>query len=384
MSENKLCVHFGSCGGCETQNIPYGQQLADKEALIRRIVAPFAPKQFLPIKSSPDAFYYRNKVEFAFGLNEGRVAIGLRQKNRFDQIVDLTECLIHSPDAPQLLEAVKRWAEAEKLAPYNLHSHQGFLRYLAIREGKHTGQRLIHLVTGSGDLPRESFVRALDESGSRVDTVVWSTNHEMSDVARGASSVVLKGSGVIEETLDGLPFRISATAFFQTNTRGAEVLYKTIREFVNQTETLIDFYCGSGTIGLFCAKNAKRILGVEVHGPAVTDARANAQRQGVEHAEFFAMDAGTFAQRTDLMEVWAKPGAVAVMDPPRPGLQRQVRQLLMAQPVERWVYVSCNPKAMAMDLPILVDRYAIEAVQPVDMFPHTPHVETVLLLKRKS
>lgn len=391
----RLCRHFGTCGGCAAQDRPYAEQLAAKEAWVRRVLEPFTPRDFRPILPSPDVFYYRNKMEFAFGPAKRAGALGghgpedlvlgLREKGRFDRVVDLRDCLLMSPETPRLLEAVRAWARREGLAAYDLKSHRGFLRYLALREGKNTGQRLVHLVTAAGNLPKESFLRVLDESGVPVDSVVWSVNQALSDVARGDSTEVLRGNGTLTETLGGRPFRISPMAFFQTNSRGAEVLYGIITELLGPSpETLFDFYCGSGTIGLFCASRTKRLVGVESHAPSVEDARFNAAVQGAAHAEFHAMDAAEFVRTPGLLDLWSRPGSAAVMDPPRPGLQPAVRHLLIERPVERWVYVSCNPEALARDLPALRDVYDIPAVQPVDMFPHTPHVETVLLLERRT
>jgi len=418
-----VCAHFGLCGGCAAQDKPYAAQLAAKEALVRSVVAPFHPSEFFPIKPSPDVFYYRNKMEFAFAIagpssrwdaagpessasgpgKNGSLVLGLREKGQFNRVVNLTDCRLQSPDTPRLLETVRRWAAAEGLRPYDLKRHDGFLRYLVVREGKNTGQRLLHLVTTGGELPAASLLAALDEAGLRSDTVVWSVHQGVADVARGETSRVLKGAGFIQDTLGGLSFQISPTTFFQTNTRGAEVLYQVIKDMLSglflpgpreggpqdrkggsEIETLFDFYCGAGSIGLFCAEVAKKIIGVEVHAPSVEDAKANAARFGIAHAEFHALDAAGFIARPNLLDQWKRPGSVAVMDPPRPGLQPPVRRLLLQHPVDRWIYVSCNPKALAVDLPLLADVYSIEAVQPVDMFPHTPHVETVVRLVKKQ
>lgn len=324
-------------------------------------------------------------MEFAFGpAPEGGVALGLRQKNKFDGLVDLKECRLISPDAGVLLQAVRQWAATEKIAPYNLRNHSGFLRYLVVREGKNTGQRMVNVVTAAGGLPKESLVQALEKSGVSISTVLWTVQDGLSDVTYGGESTVLKGSGFIDEKLGSLTFRISPNGFFQTNSRGAEGLYRVIKDFVGpRVEALVDFYCGAGTIGLFCADGAGRVLGVEKHAPSVEDARWNASRQEATHAEFHAADAAAFAANPACLSVWNEPGTVAIMDPPRPGLPPPVKRLLREHPVERWIYVSCNPKALAVDLPLLAEMYQVDTVQPVDMFPHTPHVETVLLLARK-
>lgn len=389
-----LCPHFGVCGGCASQDVPYERQLALKDALVRETVAPFAPGEVRPILPSPDLWHYRNKMEFAFGgLKDGPVLLGLRQKGRFDRVESLSECRISSPDAGKLLGAVRAWAEVEKLPTYHLKSHRGFLRYLAVREGKNTGERLIHLVTAStaamGENPdearlRDSFMAALDASGVRADSVVWSVNPDLSDLAYGVTKGVWRGAETITETLEGKPYVITATGFFQTNTRGAEKLYGVVRDFVGKAGTLVDLYCGAGSIGLFCADRADRLLGVELHGPSVENARENARRQGVTHAEFIQSDAATVLLEPRFREAWLSPDAVAVLDPPRPGLAPALRQFLLQNPPARWVYVSCNPKALAVDLSDLVKGFSVDAVQAVDMFPHTPHVETAVLLRRKT
>jgi 23S rRNA (uracil1939-C5)-methyltransferase len=374
------------CGGCATQDQPYLQQLAFKEEMVRRVLAPYSPAAFLPLIPSPDIYFYRNKMEYAFGgLKDQPPLLGLRQKGKFDRIVDLTECRLQSPDVGPLLAAVRAWAIKEKLPTYHLKSHRGFLRYVVVREGKNTGQRMVCLVTSEGEIPRESFVAALQSSGARVDTVIWSVNAGLSDVAWGDERAVLLGSGSIEDKLGDLTFRISPRTFFQTNTRGAERLYQVIKEGLPASgTTLFDLYCGSGSIGLFCADRVERVIGIELNPQAVADARSNAEAFGSLRAEFHAMDASTFAKSPDFLDRWKSPGAMAVLDPPRPGLQPDVRKLLLDHPIDQWVYVSCNPEALARDLVFLSPTYHIERVQVVDLFPHTPHVETVVVLKKRS
>jgi 23S rRNA (uracil1939-C5)-methyltransferase len=360
--------------------------LAFKEDLVRRVLAPFSPAAFLPILPSPDTVYYRNKMEFAFGgLKDQPPLLGLRQKGKFDRIVDLTECRLQSPEVGPLLAAVRAWAIQEKLPTYHLKSHRGFLRYLVVREGKNTGQRMVCLVTSEGEIPRESFLAALRSSEARVDTVVWSVNAGLSDVAWGEERAVLLGPGFIEDKLGDLTFRISPRTFFQTNTRGAERLYQVIKGGLPTSGgTLFDLYCGSGSIGLYCADRVKHVIGIELNPQAVADARSNAESFGVSQTEFHAMDASTFAQSAEFLERWKSPGARAVLDPPRPGLQPDVRKLLLDHPIEQWIYVSCNPESLAKDLVSLASTYRIDSVQVVDLFPHTPHVETVVFLNKRE
>lgn len=380
-----ICPHFGACGGCATQDTPYDQQLARKETLVRTLLSSLEIGEFWPIVPSPDVFHYRNKMEFAFGgLKDAPPLLGLRQKGRFDRIVDLSECRLLSPEAGALLAAVRGWAVAENLPTYHLKSHKGLLRYVVVREGKNTGERMVALVTAEGEIRGESFLAALDAAGVRVDTAVWMVNAGLSDVAYGETRAVWRGRGWIEERLGEKTFRVSPRSFFQSNTRGAEKLYGRVGEFLGGgVDTLFDVYCGGGAIGLFLAHRAKRVVGIESNPAAVDDARANAAAQGAGHAEFHVLDAAAFARDSAWMSPWTAPDTVAVMDPPRPGLPPDVRALLLEHPVRRWVYVSCNPEALARDLTALSALYAIRTVQPVDMFPHTPHVETVVRLDRK-
>lgn len=382
------CRHFGLCGGCASQDVAYGEQLREKEARVRAVTAPFSPGRFEPIRPSPDVFYFRNKMEFAFWpLGAGRAALGLREKGAFDRVVDVDDCRLLSPETPRLLETVRRWAERERVPAYHLKTRAGFLRYLAVREGKNTGERMVHLVSSAAEPPagwKESFVAALRGAGVRIDTAVWSVNETPADVAYGQRAETLFGSGAITESLAGRVFRVSPTAFFQTNTRGAEILYKIIEDrLAPGGETLFDLYCGSGTIGLFCASRFRRVVGVELHAPAVADAKANAEAQGARHAEFHAMDAARIPQDPAFAGLW-RSDARAVVDPPRAGLHGPLRRLLRDSPLDRWVYVSCNPDALAKDLPVLADSYVVESVEPVDLFPHTAHVEAVVTLRRKK
>lgn len=380
----ELCPHFGACGGCASQDVPYDRQLELKGDLVRETVAPFSPGEVRPCLPSPDLWFYRNKMEFAFGgLKDGPVLLGLRQKGRFDRIVDLEECRLLSPDAGRLLAAVRRWAVEENLPTYHLKSHKGFLRYLAVREGKNTGERMIHLVTASGEAPKESFLNALDAAGIRADTVVWGVNPGLSDVAHGTSQQIWRGEGAITETLEGKPFIVTPSGFFQTNTRATETLYGVVRDFMGEAKTLLDLYCGAGAIGLFCADRVRRLIGVELHGPSVECARENARRQGAAHADFIPSDAAVIVRDPRFRETWSCLDTVMVLDPPRPGLAPDVRRLLLESPPARWVYVSCNPKTLAADLAVLAPAFRVDAVQPVDLFPHTPHVETVLSLSRR-
>jgi len=381
-----LCPHFGDCGGCSTQDQPLAEQRAEKEDRVRRVLSPWLEGDFPSLISSPDSFFYRNKMEFCFGgLKDEPPLLGLRRRGRFDRVVDLSECRLLSPEIGALLKAVRGWALADGRPTYHLKSHRGFLRYLVVREGKNTGQRMICLVTAEGNSPGLGFQKAVEASGVRVDTAVWAVNSTLSDVAFGEEREILWGDGFIEEKLGDQRFRISPKTFFQTNTRGAEVLYGEIAGLLSDSPVavLFDLYCGTGTIGLFLANKVQRVVGVELNPASVLDAQSNAAALGVS-AEFIQADASVFAKDPSWSTVWALPGTVAVLDPPRPGLSGDVIRLLMEKPLERWVYVSCNPEALTRDLGALSAVYRLQSVRVVDLFPHTPHVETVVLLVKKG
>jgi 23S rRNA (uracil1939-C5)-methyltransferase len=287
----------------------------------------------------------------------------------------------------RLLAAVRAWAVRENSPTYHLRSHRGFLRYLVVREGKNTGQRMVCLVTAEGELPKESFPGRPSSQSGRVDTVVWSVNAGLSDVAWGEERAVLFGSGHIEDKLGNLTFQISPRTFFQTNTRGAERLYQIIKDGLPAScPTFFDVYCGSGSIGLFCADRVEKLVGIELNEVAVSDARANAESFGMPSRAVSQPWTHLFLpNRPNFLEAWKSPGRRGCDGPaPTRPVGRTFGNCCWITPSNQWVYVSCNPEALARDLAVLSARYSVQSVQPVDLFPHTPHVETLVQLKTKE
>ncbi len=341
------------------------------------------------VHPSPELWYYRNKMEFSFGdvypPVEGGPTLKLGQKarGRWFHVLDLQECFLLSPETPALLSAVRRWAEAEKLLPFNAKRHTGFLRHLVVREAKNTGERLVCLVTSPGDLPRPSFQAAV-QAAYPATTIVWGENGKISDTAVPDSSRVLLGSGAIVEALRlgavSRRFRVSPLSFFQTNTRGAEVLYGVVRRWLEpeRPKRLLDLYCGAGAIGLCLSDLCEQLVGAELNASAVADARRNAELNGVANASFYEGAVEALLPSLAAMS----PDAV-VVDPPRAGLHAKAVEALLTLRCPRLIYVSCNPEALARDLAKLGEAYAVERVELVDLFPHTEHVETAVLLKRK-
>ncbi|MBI3291654.1 MAG: 23S rRNA (uracil(1939)-C(5))-methyltransferase RlmD [Elusimicrobia bacterium] len=378
------CQHFGVCGGCGWPGVPYEEQLERKMAAVTGVLAPFELGDLPPILPSPERWFYRNKMEFAFGTADGSLALGLRREGRFDQVVSLQECLVLSPDAPRLLETVRSWAEQEHIPPYDLRRHQGVLRYLIIREGKHTVQRMVHLI-GTPEL--QTHVPSLRErllpELPGVTTMLVGYTTRKSDVALAEHTELLSGPGWIEERLLTLQFRISPSAFFQTNTAGAELLYHTVAAWVpSRPGVLLDLYAGTGGMTLTLAGAADRVIGVESNAAAVQDAEQNAQLNGITNCEFVAEDVAVFLRRIALSQVLTQLSAV-VVDPPRAGMHPKAMAALLELNPPCLVYVSCNPQALARDLQQLGVYYRITAVQPIDLFPHTPHVEVVLRLDHR-
>jgi len=381
------CRHFGSCGGCAMQDREYPRQL---ELKCERVAALLDPLGLQPSRAhgSPKTWFYRNKMEFSFGdvyppIPGGpAVKLGLKPKGRWYEILDLAECFLLSEETPALLKAVREWAEREKLLPYNSRRHTGFLRHLVVREGKNTGERLVLLVTAPGEFPAESFVEAV-KAVYPATTIMRGVNGKLSDTANCDSSGVLEGTGFITEALrfpgQELRFRVSPSAFFQTNTSGTELLYGLLRDWTKEAgaKVALDLYCGGGGIGLSLAGVCEKVIGAEVTPSAVADARANAELNAVKNIQFFVGQVETM-----LPSLLAFSPDLVVVDPPRAGLHAKALETLLESGAPQIFYVSCNPEALARDLTRLVERYSVFRCEVVDLFPHTEHVETVVWLKR--
>jgi 23S rRNA (uracil1939-C5)-methyltransferase len=321
---------------------------------------------------------YRNKLEYSFGTGEdGRLICGFHAPGRWDEIVEIADCLLASERGNEARERIVQWCRAQGLAVYDRRSGEGLLRNLVVREGRRTGQLQIRLVTAPGELDRESLSKAAADA-----SLLWTRTDALAETTQGGETELLAGEDRLDEELSGLRLRISAEAFFQTNTEMAEKLYGATIEYAGLTgfERVFDLYCGIGTIGLAMAPRAASIHGLELIPEAVADAIENARQNEIDNAHFFAGDV-----RLALRELVDKAGRpdVLVVDPPRAGLsQKVVRRIIEAAP-EKVVYVSCNPTTLAPNAAQLVqDGYTLERVKPVDMFPQTPHIECVALLSR--
>jgi len=381
-----VCAHFGECGGCRFQDLAYEAQLRAKEDQVRDALARIggiADPPLEPIVGAEAAFGYRNKLEYSFTQTDSGPALGFHRAGRWDEVLEVERCWLTTDLGNGIRDAVRDWAREERLRAYDQATHEGFLRHLVVREGRNTGQALVLLVTARGELPdRDHFVDVLRRF-PEVRSIQWAVNDGVSGVTTGLPAHVLYGEEWIEEELCGLRFRVRPNAFLQTNTTMAERLYELAAEASGLTgsETVYDLYCGIGTIALVLARGALGVWGVEVWEESVACAIENAELNGVGNAAFFAGDVGRSLE--ELAER-AGPADVVVVDPPRAGLQGRALRRIGELGAPRLVYVSCNPTTLAGDVKQLVSGYGyrLERARPVDMFPHTPHVETVSLLTR--
>lgn len=328
-------------------------------------------------------YNYRNKSQYAFGTVNSKTVAGVYQSSTH-KIVDIEKCLLTSPEADEICMTVKKLMKSFKLKPYDERNGQGFLRHLLVKTGFKSGEVMVVLVTARQEFPKKrSFVNALIKAHPEITTVVQNINNRFTSMVLGEKSEVLYGDGKITEELCGLKFRISPKAFYQINPVQTEILYSKALEFAdfNGDEEIIDAYCGTGTIGLIASKQVKSVIGVEINADAVRDARENAKLNGVENISFYNSDAGKFM--VALAGERHKIDAV-IMDPARAGADIPFLSSLVRLSPEKIVYVSCNPETLARDLLYLTKHgYKVRKIQPVDMFPHTEHVETVVLITKK-
>lgn len=397
------CPHFGICGGCHWQDIAYDVQLHWKENHIVESlshIAGITNADSRPIIPSPDQLCYRNKMEFTFsdrrwltseemqigGLDAADLfALGLHVRGFFDKVFNVRYCFLESLQAVEILKEVREWAVKSGLPAYSIRGHEGYWRFLVIREGKKTGQGMVHLITSGdpiGNRTVELLASRLAEKFPRISTFIHSISDSKSQVAIGDSSRVLFGPGFIEEQLSNLRFRVSAHSFFQTNTRGTELLYDTVVRFGNfdGSENVWDLYCGTGTIGIYISPHVRKVTGIEVVEDAVNDAIENCRINNIGNCSFLAGDLKDVIRRA------AESGTpdVVVTDPPRAGMHPKVIKALLEIAPKRIIAVSCNPASLARDVAFFLDNYEIKEVQPFDLFPHTPHLECVLRLDKKE
>ncbi len=378
------CPYFGRCGGCTWQHLRYEAQLAAKEQIVRESLERLGGLRDLPLRPvvpAPSPFHYRNKMEFAF---HPEATLGLHLRGHFDRVLEIDDCLLPSSTAGQLLREVKAFVRERGLSCYDHRTRQGLLRHLVYREGVRTGQVLVGVVTAPGPFPDgPALAQRVAQRFPQVRGVVWAQSGSLSDAVVVDRLEVLWGEATIEEELGGLRFRIGLETFFQTNTEQADRMVRLALEMAELRggERVVDLYCGVGTFTLAFARHAEFAWGVEVVPAAVEAARENAARGGVGNVEFLQGEV-----RHVLPQLVARVGRpdLVILDPPRAGAGGKVMRKVGRAAPRRVLYVSCNPTTLAPDLKELVPfGYRVAVVQPVDLFPQTYHVETLVLLERE-
>jgi 23S rRNA (uracil1939-C5)-methyltransferase len=363
--------------------LPYARQLEVKQAQVDealRRIGHLEGYTLEPIVPAEATWRYRNKLEYSFGRGpDGRLVCGFHAPGRWEDIVEVTDCLLASEPANAVRERIVAWCREQGLTAYDRRSGEGFLRNLVVREGRRTGQLQARLVTSPGELDGEALAAAL---GDAVDGLLWTRTDSVAETTQGGQTERIAGAARLQEEIAGLQVRIAPEAFFQTNTEMAERLYGVAIEYagLRGSERVFDLYCGIGTIGLMMAPRAAEVWGLEIVEDAIADAIAGARRNEIANARFYAGDV-RLAMR-ELVETAGRPDVVLV-DPPRAGLsQKVVRRIIEAAP-RRVVYVSCNPTTLAPNAAQLTEAgYRLTRVRPVDMFPQTPHIECVAVLDR--
>jgi 23S rRNA (uracil1939-C5)-methyltransferase len=379
------CLHYHEgCGGCRFQDLAYDAQLEAKAAQVRDAlerIGKLSGFELEPAVPAESVFHYRNKLEYSFTPGEDGVALGLHRAGRWDEVLDIDKCWLTTDVGNAIRNAVREWARDEVLEPYDQELQTGFLRHLVVREGRNTGQALVLLVTAPGDLPEDTFVQTLRRF-PEVRSIHRAVNESPAEVTN-LPTTLLWGEEAIEEEILGLRFRLRPNAFLQTNTAMCEVLYRLAGDYAALTggETLYDLYSGTGTIGLSLARSALTVWGIELSEESVACAVENAELNGIANVAFFA---GDVARDLDELRDRAGPPDVVVVDPPRAGLAGKTLRRIGRLEAPRIVYVSCNPTTLAGNAKELAGEfgYRLERARPVDMFPHTPHVETVALFTR--
>ena len=401
-----VCPHFGVCGGCAYQTLPYDKQLELKKGQVRKLLTPVFAKQalldgeaeltdeyvnhiFEGIKGSPVQSAYRNKMEFSFGdeVKDGPLSLGMHKRGSFYDIVSVRECQLVDEDYRKILNTTLDYFTQKGTSYYHRMRHEGYLRHLLVRKAQKTGEILIALITTTQEeqdlQPYVDALLALPLQG-KITGVLHTKNDSVADVVQSDETVLLYGQDYFYEELLGLKFKISQFSFFQTNSLGAEVLYETAREFLGDIsddgrndKTVFDLYSGTGTIAQLLAPVAGKVIGVEIVEEAVKAARENAKLNNLNNCEFIAGD--VLKVIGDIKE---KPDFI-VLDPPRDGIHPKALQHIIDYQVDRIVYISCKPTSLARDLDIMIEQgYRMERVVAIDQFPGTGHVETVVLLSK--
>jgi len=381
MEKEFSCPVYKKCGGCQL-DVNYPQQLSYKQRTLHKLLGRFGKIE--PVIGMKDPLHYRCKVSTAFGYAGGRVLSGVWQSSS-GKLTSVEDCALEDPVAKKIVSVIKKLLPSFRLQTYDPRTGKGFLRFVMVRVGKQSGQILVALGTGSGKFPTKGdFVKELVKRCPEITTVVQNISTDRLNLILGEKETVLYGPGTITDRLCGYDFKISARSFFQVNPVQTEVLYTTAVEMagLSGNETVIDAYCGVGTIGIIASGKCKTVTSVESNGDAVKNARENAALNNIENIRIFEADAGKFmtesARRGETVDV-------VFTDPPRAGCSRQFLASLLELSPKKVVYISCNPETQARDLGFLTNNgYKVKKIRAVDMFPYTRHIESVVLLSRED
>ena len=384
-TNKQSCPVYKKCGGCQLQNLSYPEQLEFKQKKVEKLLKRFCTVEQIIGMKTP--YHYRNKVQAAFYTDKkGKIISGVYQSGSH-HVVGIDSCQTEDVIADKIIVAVRKLLPSFRMTTYNEDTGKGFLRHILVKRGFATNQIMLVLVTGTPVFPsKNNFVKAILKQFPEITTIVQNINPYRTNLVLGDNQKVLYGKGYIEDILCGCKFRISPKSFYQINPVQTEVLYGKAIEFANLkgNETVLDTYCGIGTIGIIAAKNgAGNVIGAELNGDAVRDAIVNARANNLKNIRFYKADAGEFMR--EAADEDEKPDVV-FMDPPRAGSDRKFLDSLIKMSPKKVVYVSCNPETLARDLAYLTQNspYKAQKIQPVDMFPHTAHIETVVLLSHKK
>ena len=396
-----FCEHFGICGGCKWQNLPYEEQLKQKtkqveDQLVR--IGHLDIPEVRPCLGSERTREYRNKLEFTFadkrwltyeeiataGDIESTPAVGFHIPGCFDKVLDINKCHLQVDLSNRIRLATKAFCIENGYSFHNARAHEGLMRTMVIRTAS-TGEVMVIVVFNENDKERiEALMSHLKEQFPEITSLIYMINDKWNDSLGDREPICFAGKDHIIEEMEGLQFKVGPKSFYQTNSEQAYELYKVTREFaeLKAEDTLYDLYTGTGTIANFCARHAKKVVGVEYVPEAIEDAVINSQINGIENTTFYAGDMKDVLS-DDFVQRNGRPDVI-ILDPPRAGVDERVLEVIKRAAPERMVYVSCNPSTQARDLALLNDMYEILAVQPVDMFPHTHHVENVVKLRRRE
>lgn len=397
-----FCQHFGVCGGCQWQMLPYEKQLEYKQQQVYdhlQRIGKVAIGESNAIIGAGNTRFYRNKLEYTFSTKEylppgqynreetdksNHAVAGFHARGFFDKVVDVQKCWLQGEPTNALRNAIRRYAYENGLSFYDIREHKGFLRTMQVRLCR-SGELMVNLVFGEEkEREREKLLSFIRQQFPQITTLLYTINTKKNDSLHDLVPQVFFGKGYVVETLESFQFKIGPLSFFQTNTEQAEKLYSVTRAFANLdgNSVLYDLYCGTGSIGIFCSRGAKKIIGVDVVEAAIQDAKENAALNSIRHSLFVTGDVAQVCD-DEFFALHGRPDVI-ITDPPRAGMHEKLVTKILEMEAPTVVYVSCNPATQARDLNRLSEKYEVTRVQPVDMFPHTLHIENIAQLKLKT